>query len=209
MTKAPTRPHLRDYSTAEAAAITGVPLRIVNHYISRELAELGIAVWGDGKRTISHDGLVALRMAWDYPKSLAAGSRVDAIRQALEAPRKTHLVLERGEVVVRVGAARRAVADGLRKLHQAETSVSIDPGTLSGDPCIRGTRIPVHTIAAIASAAGMGGVRNAYSRLTSAQVELACLYAKAHPRRGRPKLAGDVLAKRKPKSSKTISVTID
>lgn len=209
MTPTPTRAHSRDYSTAEAAAITGVPLATVNHYISRELADLGIAVWGDGKRTISHDGLVALRMAWDYPKSLAAGSRVEVIRQALEAPRKMHLVLEQGDVVVRVGAARRAVADGLRKLRQAETIVSIDPGTLRGDPCIRGTRIPVHTIAAIASAAGVGSVRDTYSRLTSAQIELACLYARAHPRRGRPKRAGDVLARRKPKSSRTISVTID
>jgi uncharacterized protein (DUF433 family) len=199
----------RDYSTAEAAAVTGVPLATVNHYISRELSDLGIGVWGDGKRTISYDGLVALRMAWDYPKSMAPGSRMEVIEKALRAPRKRHLVLEGGNVVVRVGASRRAVADGLRKLRQAEGMVAIDAKTLGGEPCIRGTRIPVHTIADLVSAAEPGSARIAYSKLTNAQIELACLYAKAHPRRGRPRRAGDVLASRRPKSSKTISVTID
>lgn len=199
----------REYSTAEAAAITGVPLTTVNHYISRELGDLGIAVWGDGKRTISYDGLVALRMAWDYPKSMAPGSRVEVIEKALRAPRKKHLVLGGGKVIVRVDTSRRAVADGFRKLHQAEGIVAIDAKTLRGEPCIRGTRIPVHGVADLVSTVKASGAKIMYSKLTKAQIELACLYAKAHPRRGRPKRAGDVLAKRKAKSSKTISVTID
>ena len=199
----------RDYSTAEAAAITGVPLATVNHYMSRELADLGIAVWGDGKRTISYDGLVALRMAWDYPKSMAPGSRVELIKKALRAPRKKHVVMEKGKVIVRIDTSRRTVAEGFRKLRQAETVVSIDARTLRGEPCIKGTRIPVHGIADLVSAGGEGAAKAIYSRLTQTQIDLACLYAKAHPRRGRPKRAGDVLAKRKPKSSRTVSVTID
>jgi len=199
----------REYSTAEAAAITGVPLATVNHFISRELGDLGIAVWGDGKRTISYDGLVALRMAFDYPKSMAPGSRVEVIEKALRSPRKKHLALEGGKVIVRVDASRRAVAEGFRKLHQAEAMVAIDAKTLRGEPCIGGTRIPVRSVAELVSAANVGGARTTYSKLTKTQIELACLYAKAHPRRGRPRRAGDVLAKREPKSSRTISVTID
>jgi len=199
----------RDYSTAEAAAITGVPLATVNHYIGRELADLGIAVWGDGKRTISYDGLVALRMAWDYPKSMAPSSRVEVIKKALRAPRKRHIVMEKGKVVVRVDNSRHAVADGFHRLRQAEALVLIDPKTLGGDPCVKGTRIPVHTIADLVSTAAPGSAKLAYPKLSNAQIELASLYAKAHPRRGRPKRASDVLARRKPKSSKTVSVTID
>jgi uncharacterized protein (DUF433 family) len=199
----------RDYSTAEAAAITGVPLATANHYIGRELADLGIAVWGDGKRTISYDGLVALRMAWDYPRSMAPSSRVELIKKALRAPRKKHIVMEKGKVIVRVDNSRHVVADGLRRLRQAEALVSVDPKTLGGDPCVKGTRIPVHTIADLEHAAAPGSAKLAYPKLSNAQIKLASLYARAHPRRGRPKRARDVLARRRPKSSKTISVTID
>jgi uncharacterized protein (DUF433 family) len=199
----------RAYSTAEAAAITGVPLATVNHYISREIADLGIAVWGDGKRTISYDGLVALRMAWDYPKSMAPNSRVEVIRKALKSPRKKHLPLEGGKVIVRVDTSRSVVADGFRKLHQAEAMVAVDPQTLRGEPCIKGTRMPVYSVAELASTVKTAGAKIIYSKLTKDQIDLACLYAKAHPRRGRPKRASDILAKRKPKSTRTVSVTID
>lgn len=199
----------REYSTTEAAVITGVPVATVNHYISRELAQLGIAVWGDGKRTISYEGLMALRMAWDYPKSLAPSSRVEVIEKALKSPRKKHLSLDGGKVIVRVDTSKHAVAAGLRSLHEAEALVSADAGTLRGEPCIKGTRIPVYGVAELVAATKPSGAKLAYSKLTKAQIDLACIYAKAHPRRGRPKRAGELLAKRKPKSSKTISVTID
>ena len=203
------RSRARAYATTEAAAITGLPLTTVNHYIARELSPLGIAVWGDGKRTISYHGLVALRMAFEYPRSLAASSRVEVIEKALESPRKKHLTLEGGRVVVRIDTARRAVAAGLRKLHRAESIVSVDPETLRGEPCFRGTRSPVYTVAGLANAEGPNEAQRAFSMLTRSQIALACFYAKAHPRRGRPRRIGDALARIAPRRSKTISVVVD
>ena len=60
---------------------------------------------------------------------------------------------------------------------------------MQGAPCFRGTRIPVHTVAEIAIASGVDAAKTTYARLTRPQIERACLYAKAYPRRGRPEVA--------------------
>jgi uncharacterized protein (DUF433 family) len=199
----------RAFSTREAAAITGVPLAMVNKYISRELAPLGIAVWGDGKRSLSYQGLIAIRMAYEYPKSLAPTSRAEVIRKALASPRKKHLALEGGEVIVRVDTARRVVAAGFQALRAAEDMVEVDAGVLGGEPCIKRTRIPVYIVAGIAKASGALAARRTYARLSRDQIEAARLFALAHPRRGRPKRVRSVLAKIKPVRSRTVSVAID
>ena len=59
---------------------------------------------------------------------------------------------------------------------------------LSGTPCIGGTRIPVHDIAdMLANGDTAEAVRDAFPRLSEAQIELAVFYARAYPRRGRPR----------------------
>jgi uncharacterized protein (DUF433 family) len=58
---------------------------------------------------------------------------------------------------------------------------------MQGEPCVRGTRIPVYVVAAIARAKGRNEAIATYPSLSLAQVELAELFAQAHPRRGRPK----------------------
>lgn len=199
----------REFTTAEASAVTGISVAKINHYIDRELSTLGVTVWGDGKRRLlGHDALVALRVANDFPKSLTSAARIGVIRETLAHPKKKDIVLP-DKISVPVGISRRHVIDGLSRLHQATSAIVSHPKTLQGDPCFKGTRIPVHTVAGIATSSGVEAARNTYSRLTRSQVDLACVYAKAYPRRGRPKRAGDVLSNRKPKSSRTISVIID
>jgi uncharacterized protein (DUF433 family) len=53
---------------------------------------------------------------------------------------------------------------------------------------IRGTRVPVHAVAAQFDAGtSIDRILKSYPSLTKAQVELASVYAKAVPQRGRPK----------------------
>ena len=199
----------REFSTREASVITDVPLAVLNKYISRDLAPLGVAVWGDGKRSLSYQGLIAIRMAYEYPKSLAAASRVEIIQQALRSPRKRHLTLEDGKVVVRVDTARRFVAAGFQALQAAESAISVDADIMSGEPCIKGTRIPAYVVADICRSSGADAAKRTYSRLSHQQIAAACQFALAHPRRGRPKRVRSVLARGKPVRSRTVSVTID
>jgi uncharacterized protein (DUF433 family) len=63
-----------------------------------------------------------------------------------------------------------------------------DPEVLGGAPVIRGTRVPVHDVAAsIAASAPIERVLAAYPSLDADKVELATLYAEANPLRGRPR----------------------
>jgi uncharacterized protein (DUF433 family) len=205
----PARMRARTYTPTEAAVVTGVPLTRINHYISRDLSSLGVAKWGAGKRSLRYEGLVALRMAHDYPKCLTAAARVEVIGKALKSPRKRHIVIEDGKVIIPVSNSRRVVSEGMDKLRQAKAMVSVDKRILGGEPCFKGTRMPVATVAGIANHYGIDEAKRAYSKLTKSQIELAQLYAKAYPRRGRPKRVGDVFSSRKAKSAKTISVTVD
>ena len=61
---------------------------------------------------------------------------------------------------------------------------------LSGTPCVSGTRIPAHDIAEmLANGDGIGALRDTWPVLTEEQIEAAVLYARAYPRRGRPRNA--------------------
>lgn len=72
-------------------------------------------------------------------------------------------------------------------LTRARKEVVCDNAVLSGAPCVKGTRIPVHDIADMLSngdsATMIGAV---YPRISEAQIELVTFYARAYPRRGRP-----------------------
>jgi uncharacterized protein (DUF433 family) len=199
----------REFTTAEASTVTGISVAKINHCVARELASLGVTIWGDGKRRLlGHDALVALRVADDFPKSLTPNARIDVIRETLAHPSRKDIVLP-DKISVPVSISRKHVANGLLRLQQATSAIVSDAGILQGAPCFKGTRIPVHVVAEIAAANGVDAAKTTYSRLTRGQIELACIYAKAYPQRGRPRCAGDVLGKRKPKSSRTISVMLD
>ena len=76
------------------------------------------------------------------------------------------------------------VSEGLSKLERARDAVVCDQAVLSGVPCIKGTRIPVHDIAAmLANGDSAEALLEAYPRLSETQIELAVVYAKAYPRR--------------------------
>jgi uncharacterized protein (DUF433 family) len=63
-----------------------------------------------------------------------------------------------------------------------------DPEILSGTPVIRGTRIPVYDVAALVEqGTPITELLEIYPRLNQAKIELASVYAKAVPEKGRPK----------------------
>jgi len=82
----------------------------------------------------------------------------------------------------------RTVGDRLDKLTAADKLVSSSPDVLSGTPVIKGTRIPVHDVAAsVESGLPKKRILAAYPSLDSDKLDLAALYAKANPLRGRPR----------------------
>jgi uncharacterized protein (DUF433 family) len=83
----------------------------------------------------------------------------------------------------------RRTRERMDRLSAARDWVVSDPNVLGGTHVIRGTRVPVHDVAACV-AAGLPTERilAAYPALNADMIELATLYAQANPPRGRPRL---------------------
>jgi uncharacterized protein (DUF433 family) len=65
-----------------------------------------------------------------------------------------------------------------------------DPGILSGTPVVKGTRVPVYDIAAFSNEGlSIAEIKKSFPSVSEENIELAILYAKAAPRRGRPKVS--------------------
>jgi uncharacterized protein (DUF433 family) len=90
-------------------------------------------------------------------------------------------------VVIQVKSVRLDLDLDLRKLERAENMIVSDSEVMRGTPVYRGTRIPVELIADILSqGAKPEEILEGYPALDREKVELAPLYVRAFPRRGRP-----------------------
>lgn len=88
------------------------------------------------------------------------------------------------DLTATVEAVERRIAE-LRSLGEL---VEIDPETLGGRPCFRGTRIPVALIAELlARGADADELLEDYPALTRETIEAAPTLARAWPARGRPR----------------------
>jgi uncharacterized protein (DUF433 family) len=96
-------------------------------------------------------------------------------------------ISEGSAILIQCKSARKEVETELRRLSEATRMVVSDPELMRGAPVYRGTRIPVHAIADMLSqGATVAEILDGYPALTRENVELAPMYAKAFPRRGRP-----------------------
>jgi uncharacterized protein (DUF433 family) len=93
-----------------------------------------------------------------------------------------------GPVAIRTGPEIMKVQECLARLRGAREFVVSDPEVRGGEPVVRGTRIPVHSIAEmVAQGTEHDAILEAYPALTSESLDAAVLYAHLHPRRGRPR----------------------
>ena len=96
------------------------------------------------------------------------------------------LKIHESHVTIDVAPYFKGAADRMRQLRKANRMVVEDPAVLGGTPVVRGTRIPVHDVAASAKAGTpRDRILQAYPRLPgAAAIDLAVLYADCHPMRG-------------------------
>ncbi len=200
--------HLIDrasFPVAEVCAITGLSTSQANNMID-DLAPLGIAETGNGARSVEARGLFAVALGHDMASwNLKPEQRTSVISEALQS-KKVSIDVPNTALSVRVDIYRKKIVSGLKSLFEAEEAVTSIPAIMQGEPCIRGTRIPVYMIANLAKASGREEAARAYGSLTEKQINLACVYATARPRRGRPKSLKDRLPPHKGKKSKSVVV---
>ena len=171
-------------SANEAACVTGVPLKQVHRIIDADL--LDGAARGGRARTVHREGLLALKLAHETTDLLTLDGRRRLVRYLLHHPGA--MAARERDLSVDVRTMKDEVRKGLSRLTRARNAVVCDDTVLSGTPCIKGTRIPVHDIAdMLANGDGAKAILEAYPKLSEAQIELAAFYARAYPRRGRPR----------------------
>jgi uncharacterized protein (DUF433 family) len=176
----------RQFTTAETAAMLDIDVSEVNNLID-EIAPTGVARAGKGRRSVSYRGLFAMLVAKELVKcQLNPEMRPQTLAQALAA-RGKRVGVPGTNLEILVDSYRKQVNRGIRALYEAEAAVESKRDVMQGEPCITGTRVPVYVVAAIAASRGVDEAVATYPSLDKRKVELALRFAKAHPRKGRPK----------------------
>jgi len=183
---------LENLTTTEAAIVAGVTVAKINRVIDRKILPRKLYSVSEN-RTVRTDACVWIAFYFETAEWLTASARLKAIRDGLVHNHswrelKDCRLEESPTVQVHLSHIWEDVDRRLNQLIEAQRMVIEDPEILGGTPVIKGTRIPVHDVVSLVdSGTPMEEILEIYPRLKKAQVALASIYAKANPRRGRPK----------------------
>ncbi|HEV2647251.1 MAG TPA: DUF433 domain-containing protein [Acidobacteriaceae bacterium] len=182
---------IENLTTTEAAVAAGVTLPQINRVIDDRILPDN---WYSTSpvRTFRTDACLFIAFYYETAGWLTASARLQTIRDA--AARQSsweewkNYAVHDHFLTLNFYDLWKSVDARLRKLADAQSMVVEDPEILSGTPVVRGTRVPVHRVAALFDGGtSVGEIMQAYPSLTESQIELASIYAKAVPQRGRPK----------------------
>ncbi len=177
------------YTPSQVSAVTGLPVPAVHKAIEYKLIRpRRVRVGHRIQRLLSRSHAVYLWMEANGLRSLPLAARRQVARAVEQDPGIDAVFISEGSVIrIQCKSARKEVATGLRRLSEASRMVASDPEVMRGEAVYRGTRIPVHAIADMLSqGATVTEILEGYPALTREKVELAPMYVKAFPRRGRP-----------------------
>ncbi len=177
------------YTPAQAAAVTGLRLAAIHKAIDSQLirprsSRTGAIV----RRLLSKEQVIFLQLEAEGLRLLPPGTRRSIAESIRRSPAANRLRVGDGAALcIEVGPARRKVERGLKQLARIEQMVASDAGVMRGTPVFKGTRIPVDMVAdMLAQGASVEEILDGYPSLDREKIELAPLYMRAFPRRGRP-----------------------
>jgi uncharacterized protein (DUF433 family) len=176
------------FTPAEAAVLTHLSLKAVHNAIDRKTVTASTDnAEGYGARLLGVRALMSLALERRLADRFMPEARRELF-EALDRGSRQTVSLDGGFLQVDLRESRRELARSIRQLRRAKQLVISDPGIMGGDPVFRGTRVPVHAIAAQrAQNESEADILESYPRLTLEMVQLAPLYAAAYPLRGRPR----------------------
>jgi uncharacterized protein (DUF433 family) len=177
------------FTPSQVSAVTGLPLPAVHKAIEYKLIRTKRVREGHlVQRLLSRSQAVYLRLEAKGLRALPLAARRRVARAVERDPGIDAMFISEGSaILIQCKSARKEVETELRRLSEATRMVVSDPELMRGAPVYRGTRIPVHAIADMLSqGATVAEILDGYPALTRENVELAPMYAKAFPRRGRP-----------------------
>jgi uncharacterized protein (DUF433 family) len=192
-------------TAGEAAIVAGVPLKEVHRAVDEHILPRALVVsGGEGRRVrviacpfihfyfITADKLVAEErrkiITTVYGRVRGAG------RNLADVAHKHDVSVHEDYLTVDLRSSFDGAVERLRQLEKAKEMVVEDPEILGGTPVVRGTRIPVHDVAASAKAGTpRERILKSYPRLPGEEaIDLAVVYADARPLRGRRRKVADL-----------------
>ena len=177
------------FSAAQIGAAAGVPVKAVYKTIEQRLPP-GFIVRRKGQPLLTRWGAICVVIDHEIPKDVPISIRKHVYAQIKRSPSAKAVKSQRGIVryVVDVKSAANKTDARLAKYRKAMKLIVEDPGIQAGAATFKGTRILVHQIAdLLAQGATAAELREDYPRLTREMIVAATIYARAHPRRGRPR----------------------
>ena len=177
------------YSPAEVSAVTGASVRAIYKAIGERLPS-GLSVQHDRQHFLTRLGAVCFVIDREMPKDVPVAVRRELYTTILKRQSAARVRHDRGilSYVVDVKAVADRVDSDFARYRDAMNLIVEDESIQGGAATFRGTRILVHQIAdLLTQGADEAELREDYPRLTSAMLAAAPIYARAHPRRGRPK----------------------
>lgn len=180
------------YSPAELSAVTGASMRAIYKAIGERLPR-GLSVQQDRQHYLTRWGAVCFVIDQEMPKDVPVAVRRHLYTTILERQSAARVQHDSGilSYVVDVKAVADRVDADLARYRDAMSLIIEDPSIQGGAATFRGTRILVHQVAELlAQGADEAELKTDYPRLTPAMLAAAPIYARAHPRRGRPKVPG-------------------
>lgn len=183
---------IENLTTSEAAIAAGVTVAKINRMIDKRILPKMLYKTSQN-RTVRKDACLWIAFYFETEDVLTSGARVKAMQNAMAHNHSwtelRHCKFEESRTVqVLLSSIWDDVDRRLSELRKAQELVIEDPEVLRGTPVIRGTRIPVYDVASLVDAGTqLEELQEIYPKLTRSQIELAAMYAKANPQRGRPR----------------------
>lgn len=183
----------------QAAAATGVSVRKINRLIDDSVLPKSVCVKLGSRRALRAFAVPMVYFGASDGAKLSKNMRLEAMRMIEKFTKENWLRLreepenarplrfESGCVMLSLGEPVSRAMAGLNKLSDALTRIVEDPEIRGGIPVVHGTRISVYEVADALATDGTESTLEDFPALSREDVEAAALYAKAHPRIGRPR----------------------
>lgn len=179
----------RAFTPAEAAVVGGLELKAVNNAIDKRIVE--VPVRASKRRELTAENVLQLKLWHEIGPILSQERRQRLFGLIRENP-AARTIRADNLVIVDVAEARKQINQRTKDLAEAEAMVVKSRDVMGAEPVFKGTRIPVRLVATMrAQGADDGEILSGYPKLSARQLELAEIWAAAHPRRGRPKSLAD------------------
>jgi uncharacterized protein (DUF433 family) len=171
---------------AEIAELSGVSVNTVNKAIEQRVAK---ARRQRGRTLLAADEAAALALLSELPISLSIKLKREVRnwivkRNPAEAE---EFGLSRALRVAMTENAADVAKRAFDYVRLREKYIEVDPGKMGGAPVIRGTRVPVRSLARLVEGGeSRAALKEDYPHVPEEAYEVAALWAKGNPQRGRP-----------------------